>query len=121
MKAFIKSLLVISSFLGVVAAGLSRLLPNYHLTPALAGLGLMALNALAAVLILNLPGRDGIRTPILSMAMRLFFLGGIMLLGMLTLKLTQSEALSFVFSAMAGYIVFQALEIRCLVREGLSR
>ena len=81
----------------------------------------MALNALAAVLILKLPGRDRIRTPLLSMTMRLIFLGGIMLLGMLTLKLTQSEALSFVFSAMAGYIVFQALEIRYLVNGGASR
>ena len=112
MKAFIISLLVISSLLGVVAAGVSRLLPNYHLTPALAGLGLMALNALAAVSILHLPGKkDLIRTSMTSMVVRLLALGAIMLAGMQFFKPAQAEAFSFVFTAMAGYVAFQALEI----------
>ena len=112
MKVFIKSLLVIFVLLGAAVTGLSRFVPGYHLTPALVALGLMALNALAAIAVLHLPGRDPIRTPLISMTARLIFLGGIMLAGMKILRPSQPEAFSFVFTAMAGFIAFQALEIR---------
>ena len=117
MTAFIKPLLLIFAILGLVAVGISRVLPNYHLSPALAGLTLMALNALAAVAILHLPGKkDLIRTSMTSMVTRLLAMGAIMLAGMQFLKPTQAEAFSFVFTAMAGYVAFQALEIRHFIR-----
>ena len=117
MTAFIKPLLLIFAGLGIIVVGLSRLLPNYHLSPALAGLTLMALNALAAVAILHLPGqKDPIRTTVTSLTTRLLALGAIMLAGMQFLKPTQAEAFSFVFTAMAGYVAFQALEIRHFIR-----
>ncbi len=122
MTAFIKSLAVGFAILGFAAAGLSKLLPDYHLPEAMAGLGLMALNALAAMIILNLPGRHPVRTSMLSMAIRLTALGGIMLVGMRMLKPTQPEAFSFVFTAMAGYIAFQTLEIRHVMHlQGQAR
>ena len=116
MTAFIKSLAAGFVFLGFAVYALSRFLPDYHFPQALAGLALMALNTLAAVIILSFPGGNPVRTALISMLTRLMAMGGIMLTGMRVLKPTQPEAFSFVFTAMAGFIAFQTLEIRHLVR-----
>lgn len=117
VRTFLKPLIWIFSLLTFIVVGLSQLLSNYHLSPALAGLILMTLNALSAVAILHLPGqRDLIRTSLTSMVTRLLTLGAIMLAGMQFLKPTQAEAFSFVFTAMAGFVAFQVLEIRHFIR-----
>ena len=122
MTAFIKSLLAGFVLLGAAAAGIARLLPIYHLPHGLAGLFLMALNAAAAVAILHFLGkRNFIQLSLISLVTRLFSLAIIMVFALRTLKPTQPEAFSFVFSAMAGYIVFQALEIRYFIRQGVLR
>ena len=122
MTTFIKSLLIGFVLLGAVAAGVSRMLPLYHLSHGIAGLFLMALNATAAVLLLHFLGkRNFIQVSLISMVARLLSLALIMVAALRIFRPTQPEAFSFVFSAMAGYIVFQALEIRYFVRQGALR
>ncbi len=122
MTNFIKSLLAGLALLGIVAAGVSRLLPLYHLPHGLAGLILMALNAATAVAILHFLGkRNFIQLSLISLVTRLFSLAIVMVIALRAFRPSQSEAFSFVFSAMAGYIVFQALEIRYFVRQGVLR
>lgn len=122
MTTFIKSLLAGFALLGLVAFGVSKLLPHYHLSHGLAGLILMGLNALCAVAFLHFLGKaDFIRLSLLSMMARLFTLAIIMIVALRVFKPTQPEAFSFVFTAMAGYVVFQALEIRYFMRQGVLR
>ena len=122
MTTFIKSLVAVFFFLGILVFGLSKLLPHYHLWQGLAGLILMALNALAAVAFLHFLGKtDFIRMSLLSMVARLFTLAILLVIALRAFKPTQSEAFSFVFTAMAGYIVFQAVEIRYFMRQGMLR
>ncbi len=82
----------------------------------------MGLNALAAVAFLHFVGKTNfIRASLLSMVARLFTLAIIMVIALRAFKPSQPEAFSFVFTAMAGYIVFQALEIRYFMRQGILR
>jgi hypothetical protein len=84
---------------------------------SVAGVLLMALNALAAVGVLKLPFRnDPVQRIFLSMLARLTLVAGIMLL--VILLVDAGPALySFVFSALGAYVVFQAVEIRHLMRN----
>ncbi len=115
--SFTKSLLASLAVLGILAFLCAKLIPSYRLVPGVAGLCLMALNAFAAIAVLHMPGqRDILRTSITSMATRLLALAAIMIAAMQIFKPTQPEAFSFVFTAMAGYVAFQTLEIRHFIR-----
>lgn len=122
VTTFIKSLLAGVALLGLVAFVVSKLLSQYHLSHGLAGLVLMGLNAFAAVAFLQFVGKTNfIRTSLLSMVARLFTLAIIMVVALRVFKPTQAEAFSFVFTAMAGYVFFQTLEIRHFIRQGMLR
>ena len=117
MAAFIKSLFIGFAILGVTAVALSKLLPNYSLSHALVGLLLMALNALAAVILFDLGKRGNlIRTSLASMSVRFLTLAAIMIVGLELFKPTRTELLSFICTAFAAYVAFQALEIRHFIR-----
>jgi hypothetical protein len=118
MAAFIKSLAISLAILGVVAAVLSRVVPNYSFSPALVGLILMACNALAAVTFFNLLiGRGNlVRASVTSMAVRFTILAGVMMAGLQMFRPSHAELFSFISTAFAGYIAFQALEIRYFLR-----
>lgn len=98
-------------------AVLSIYWPKLHAGFGAAGIALMAVNAFAAVAILKLRlGIDPIRLILLSMMTRLGLVAAVMLLVIQLVKHGPS-LYSFVFSAMAGYVVFQAVEIRHIVRN----
>ena len=117
MAPFIKSLGLGFAILGAIIAVLSRVLPNYSLPPAFAGLVLMAFNALAAVTFFNLliARKNLVSASITSMAVRFVILAGVMIAGMAVFKPNHNALLSFLATAFAGYIAFQALEIRYFV------
>jgi len=122
VTTFIKSLLAGVALLGLFAFVVSKLLSQYHLSHGLAGLVLMGLNAFAAVVFVQFVGKTNfIRASLLSMVARLFTLAIIMVIAQRVFKPTQPEAFSFVFTAMAGYVFFQALEIRYFMRQGILR
>jgi hypothetical protein len=77
----------------------------------------MAVNAFAAIAILKLRlGIDPIRLIMMSMMARLGMVTAAMLLVIAIVD--RGPALySFVFSAMAGFVVFQAVEVRHIVRN----
>ncbi len=116
--AFIKSLGISFAVLVGVVVVLSRLLPNYSLPPALAGLVLMAFNALAAVAFFNLLIGKGnlVRASLTSMVVRFTMLAGMMIAGLEVFRPSHMQLLSFLCTAFAGYVAFQALEIRHFVR-----
>jgi len=118
MATFIKSLAISFVILGGVVVVLSRLLPNYSLSPALAGLILMAFNALAAVTFFNLLiGRGNLmRASLTSMTVRFTILAGVMIAGLQVFRPNHAELFSFIITAFAGYLAFQALEIRYFMR-----
>jgi hypothetical protein len=121
MAAFIKSLAAGFALLGFTVLALSIFIPQYRFPQALAGLALMALNALAAVAFLGISGNHPVRTVMVSMASRLLALGAVMLACLRILKPAQAEAFSFATTALAGYLAFQALEIRHVLRARAAR
>lgn len=105
--------LALCAGLAVVAAFWAALRP----AAAAAGVLLMALNALAAVGVLKLPFRnDPVQRIFVSMLVRLLLVSGIMLL-VIRLAEPGPALYSFVFSALGAYGVFQAVEIRHLMRN----
>ncbi len=98
-------------------AVLSYLWPSLHVGFGFAGIALMAVNAFAAIAILKLRlGIDPIRLIMMSMMARLGMVTAAMLLVIAIVD--RGPALySFVFSAMAGFVVFQAVEVRHIVRN----
>ena len=88
-----------------------------HPVSASAGVLLMSLNALAAVGVLKLPLRnDPVQRIFLSLLLRLTLVSAIMLL-VIRLATPGAALYSFVFSALGAYVVFQAVEIRHLMRN----
>jgi hypothetical protein len=98
-------------------AVLSWFWPAMHLLFAWAGLTLMAVNAFAAIWVLGVrTSMEPIRLIFMSMSARLLILAAIMLL--VIRGVGHGPALySFVFTAMAAYLVFQVVEIRHILRN----
>jgi hypothetical protein len=96
---------------------LSYFWPALHAGFGAAGIVLMALNTFAAIAILRMRlGIDPIRLILLSMLTRLGLVAATMLL-VIQLVSHGPAVYSFVFSAMAGFVVFQAVELRHIVRN----
>jgi hypothetical protein len=88
-----------------------------HAGAAAAGVVLMALNALAAVGVLKLPLRnDPAQRILISMLLRLVLVSAVMFC---VIRLVEAgpALYSFVFSALGAYVVFQAVEVRHLMRN----
>lgn len=117
MDAFTKTLGFAALALCAATVLAAAFWPSLHAGFAAAGILLMAANAFAAVRILRLRlGMEPVQLILLSMLVRLGVLAAIML-GVIALVSHGPALYSFVFSAMAGYVVFQAFEIRYIVRN----
>lgn len=117
MNAFLKSLGLTTLALFGASAVLAVFWPALHLFFAWAGLALMALNTVAAVWVLRLRTRmEPVRLIFISMVARLLFLAAVMLL-VIRLAGHGPALYSFVFTGMAGYFVYQAIEIRHVLRN----
>jgi hypothetical protein len=117
LNNFTKTLGLVTLALCFGTALLSYFWPALHAGFGAAGIGLMAVNAFAAVALLKLRRSiEPIRLVLLSMLARLSVVAAVMLL-MIQIVPHGPSLYSFVFSAMAGFVVFQALEIRHLVRN----
>lgn len=116
MNSFLKTLGLATLALFAASGLLSVFWPSLHLLSGWAGFLLMALNAYAAVALLRLRRYiEPVRLIMTSMVVRSLLMVAVMLLVIQTA--THGPALySFVFSAMAGYVVYQTVEIRHLMR-----
>lgn len=117
MNAFSKSLSVAALALLGASGVLAFFWPSLHLVYGWSGVLLMALNAWAAIAVLRLRHRmEPTKLILTSMLTRMFAVVAIMLT--VILLTSQADRLySFVFCAMAGFVVFQALEIRHILRN----
>jgi hypothetical protein len=117
LNEFIKILGLATLALCLGTALLSYFWPALHVGFGAAGIALMAVNAFAAVAILKLKlGIEPVRLIMLSMLTRFGLVAATMLL-VIQLVEHGPALYSFVFSAMAGFVVFQAVEIRHIVRN----
>jgi hypothetical protein len=117
LNDFNKTLGLATAALCLGTALLSYFWPTLHTGFGVAGIALMAVNAFAAVAILKLRlGIDPIRLIMLSMLARLGLVAAAMLV-VIQLVEHGPSLYSFVFSAMAGFVVFQAVEFRYIVRN----
>lgn len=117
MHNFNKTLGFATAALCFGTALLSYFWPVLHAGFGVAGIVLMALNAFAAIAILKLKlGIDPIRLMLMSMLARMGMVTAAMLL-VIALVDRGPALYSFVFSAMAGFVVFQAVEVRHIVRN----
>jgi hypothetical protein len=116
LKSFLKTLGLATLALFAASAVLSVFWPSLRLLPGWAGFLLMAVNAFAAVELLRLRRYiEPTRLIMTSMLVRTLLLATVMLL--VILFVPHGPALySFIFSAMAGYVVYQAVEIRHIMR-----
>jgi hypothetical protein len=114
---FLKTLGLATLALCAIAALTAAFWPALHAGFGIAGVLLMAANALAAVGILRLrTGIEPAKLILVSMVVRLALLAAIMFA--VIRSVSDTPALySFVFSAMAGYAVFQGVEVRHLMRN----
>lgn len=117
MNAFNKLIGLTFFALVAVTAVIAAFWPTLNVYSAAGGMLLMALNAWAAVAVLRLrTGLEPIKLILLSALTRLSLLAFVML-GVIAVLGHGPALYSFVFSAMAGFVVFQALEAHHVVRH----
>ena len=116
LNVFLKNLGLATLALFAASALLSVFWPSLSLLPGWAGFLLMAVNAYAAIALLRLRRYiEPTRLIVTSMLVRSLLMVAVMLVVIQTVS--RGPALySFVFSAMAGYVVYQAVEIRHIMR-----
>ena len=116
LKPFLKTLAVSTLALFAVTALISRFWPSLHLISGWAGFLLMALNTYAAIALLRLRRYiEPTRLILTSMLVRFLLVVAVMLVVIQVMG--HGPALySFIFSAMAGFVVYQAVEIRHILR-----
>jgi hypothetical protein len=117
LNSFNKTLGLTTLVLCVGTVILSYFWPALHAGFGIAGIALMALNAFAAIAILKLKlGMEPIRLVLTSMVARLGVVAAAILL-VIALVERGPALYSFVLSAMAGFVVFQAVEVRHIIRN----
>lgn len=116
MNAFLKTLGLATLALFAASALLSVFWPSLRLLPGWAGFALMALNAFAAIALLRLRRYvEPLRLILTSMLVRLLLVAAVML-AVIQIVSHGPALYSFIFSAMAGFVVYQAVEIRHILR-----
>ena len=121
MNAFSKTLGLATLALCAIAVFASVLWPStwppFHAGFGVAGILLMAANTYAAIAILKIrTGMEPVQLIMLSMLIRLGLVAAVMLA--VIQFVSHGPALyTFVFSAMFGFLVFQAVEIRHVIRH----
>ncbi len=117
MASFSKTLALATLALCAGVVALASFWNALHPLAAALGVLLMAANAWAAVGALKLRfGMDPVRLVLVSMLARLLAVAGVMLAVIRAVE-AGPALYSFVFAAMAAYAVFQAVEIRHVVRH----
>lgn len=117
MNDYLKALGLATAVLFVATAVASAFWSPLRTVPALGGILLMGLNAWAAIAILRLPtGIEPIRLILTSMLARLGVVAAVMLL-VISVTTHGPVLYSFIFAAMASYLVYQAVEIRHVLRH----
>ena len=116
LNAFLKTLGLATLALFAASALLSVFWSSLHLYSGWAGFILMAVNAYAAIALLRLRRYiEPTRLIVTSMLVRTLLMVAVMLVVIQTVS--RGPAMySFIFSAMAGYVVYQAVEIRHIIR-----
>ena len=116
LNSFLKTLGLATLALFTASALLSVFWSSLNLFSGWAGFLLMAVNAYAAIALLRLRRYiEPVRLIMTSMLVRTLLMVAVMLVVIQTVA--HGPALySFIFSAMAGYVVYQAVEIRHLIR-----
>ena len=116
MNSFLKTLGLATLALFAASALLSVFWSSLNLFSGWAGFILMGVNAFAAIALLRLRRYiEPTRLILTSMLVRFLIVVAVMLVVIQTV--THGPALySFIFSAMAGFVVYQAVEIRHIMR-----
>ena len=116
LNVFLKTLGLATLALFAASALLSVFWPALHLFSVWMGFLLMAVNAYAAIALLRLRRYvEPTRLILTSMLVRTLLMVAVMLVVIQTVS--RGPAMySFIFSAMAGYVVYQAVEIRHIIR-----
>ena len=116
LNVFLKTLGLATLALFAASALLSVFWPALHLFSVWMGFLLMAVNAYAAIALLRLRRYvEPTRLILTSMLVRTLLMVAVMLVVIQTVS--RGPAMySFIFSAMAGYVVYQAVEIRHIMR-----
>jgi hypothetical protein len=114
---FLKTLGLATATLCAATALLAVFWPALHAGFGSAGVLLMAANALAAIGILRLrTGMEPVQLIMLSMLVRLGLIAAVML-AVIQFVAHGPALYSFVFSALGGYVIFQIVEIRHIIRN----
>ena len=119
---FVRLVAVVGGCLALLAFGATQVFasvfPLLRLDMALMAIALMGLNAVAAVAPLYwFANQNPIRIYMTSMLVRMAVVGGVTLSLVLSRQFGMSEAFTFVFSAMLGFVAFTAIEVRHLIRH----
>jgi len=117
LNAFSKSLSVATLILLGATGILAFYWSSLHLVYGWAGVLLMAVNAYAAIAVLRLRAHvEPTKLILSSMVIRMFAVMAVML-AVIALTSQVDRLYSFVFCALAGFVVYQALEIRHILRH----
>lgn len=121
-NAFLRQVLIAGSAMGLIAAAAPFVITGYRIDIGLMAIALMALNALGAIGPLvyrqgKNPSANPMGTYMLFMLVRMAAVGAFTIALVLQPSFGMSEALSFVMTAMVGFVVFTGLEVRLLIRH----
>jgi hypothetical protein len=121
-NAFLRQVALTGLALGLLTAAAPSVITGYRFDIGLMAVVLMALNALGAIGPLvyrqgKNPASNPMGTYMLSMLVRMAAIGAFTIALVLQPSFGMSEALSFVLTAMVGFVVFTGLEVRLLIRH----
>jgi hypothetical protein len=115
---FLRRISLVTGLLALVAFGMQFVLSTYRLDLGLIAIAVMALNAIGAVGPLHwLRNQNPIHVYMLSLVVRMAAIGGFTIALVLQSHFSATDAFSFVFTAMVGFVVFTIFEIRHLIRH----
>jgi hypothetical protein len=109
---------LVTMVLACLAFGMKSLISTYRFDLAAMAILLMGMNAIGAVGPLHWwRNQNPIRTYMLSLLIRMVAIGAFTIALVLQSGFSAADAFSFVFTAMAGFVVFTSFEIHHLVRH----
>lgn len=118
LQSFHRNLSLLSLLLLGASWAASQIITDFSIAPSIFGWALMAGNTYLAVAMLHrFQTREPLQVYLLSMAGRLVLVGAVVLAWNFMAQPSAAEAYSFLFSAMIGFIVFQALEVKHLIKH----
>lgn len=121
-NAFLRQVALAGLALGLLTTAAPSVITGYRFDIGLMAVVLMALNALGAIGPLvyrqgKNPTGNPMGTYMLSMLIRMAIVGAVTIALVLQPSFNAADALSFVLTAMVGFVVFTGLEVRLLIRH----